>query len=480
MQKRYFWVLITVFVIVLSSCGSKATTEVANIGNEEYSYGDILSYTEDEKDYKNEILEFDFSDANFYFNKLNYIKEKEDSFYTYTIEVSGNQMDLSYIDDLDSDNVYVKTTNDYKNIPNKTLYISTDLEYAIVSVPSVYNKTRIYDSISTDKKYELSVNITHDNGVYFITYAFPKNSDFISEFFYIKSQIPLINLNKDNKELITRNELSGRFRLISDGFYQASYDTYYPNGEGNYFRNCANYPAYNYIKYNNSLNQDDEVLFFNILSYCSTYVVNKNISDYGFFETKSRSEWLYNDFNIDKDFYDTRFNADNAELNLLLYNKFHDDIFIDTLNIYGQFFNEYSKNHSYKTQNGILVEDYYNPSGGDRTHVSLNHHLASLNVLLSLYMVTEDESYLDTALSMLKGVEDTCSDWILDDGNLEYALFYNGTYNTMKDYPYLTYNDLFDTRELLNKLNIDDKYIQILMDSKESYMIKNNIVGYKK
>ncbi len=131
-----------------------------------------------------------------------------------------------------------------------------------------------------------------------------------------------------------------------------------------------------------------------------------------------------------------------------------------------------------KKKRGILVEDYYNPSGGLRTHVSLNHQLANLNFLLSLYEVTDNESYLNTALLMLYGIEDTKDQWILENNDLSYALYYNGENNIMIDYPYLTYNDLFITKQRLEELNIYSNAIDELMSSKMIYMLDNNITGY--
>lgn len=471
-------IILASFLVILTSCKSDETVLVSNIGKQKNTYAKISQNQKNYEEYTIDKLEFDFENANFVFNKLDYLGENSNGFYTQTFTLEGNDIEISYVDYTNDENS-VKTTNDYKSLPNQTLYINTDLEYLILSPITVYEKNRIYDSVQTAKELEIAVDITHADGVYYITYALPKNNLYLSEFFYLKSDVPLIIFNSDTKDLIARNELSGRFRLLTDGFYQKSYDTYFPNGEGNYFRNCANYPAYHYLTYNDSVTYEFEVPFFNYLSYASMYVTNENISEYGFFETKSRSDWLYKDFLIDKNFYDTRFNADNGEINILLFNRFSDNFFIDTLNQYGDFFVNYANEHSYKTENGILVEDYYNPNGGLRTHVSLNHHLANLNFLLSLYEITNNEDFLNTAILMLKGVEDTYTEWIMPDNNLEYALYYNGENNKMEDYPYLTYNDLFDTKKLLEQNGIVSPEIDKLMESKKIYMVNNGITGYK-
>ncbi len=458
----------------LTSCNK--TVEVIKISDNS-DFCKILKYNEENENYQNNIIEFEYVDANAYFNKISFVGQSSNDYLAYTIELKGNQLEVSYVDDSEEKSI-IKTVEDYSKLPSKTLYLSTDMENMIVSVPSVYDNIRVMDSIQTRKEFEKPVTITKGDETFYITYAFPKDLSVISEFYYIKSKIPIITINSKTTDLLIRTELSGRFRFLQDGFYQTSYETYYPTGEGNYFRNCANYVAMHFITHNRELEDTKRIKYFDYFAYASTYLVNLQISEYGFFETKSRSEWLFRDFLINNDFYDTRFNADNAELNILLYEQFGDVFFLDTLNTYGQFFIKYADEYSYKTERGILVEDYYNPKGGLPTHSSLNHQLANLNVLLSLYNITNNEEYLNTAMLMLYGIEDTKKEWILENSDLNYALYYNGNNNIMKDYPYLTYNDLFVTKERLNELGIKSSAIDELMDAKMVYMTNNNITGY--
>ncbi len=476
MNKKYF-VLVLILLITLSliSC-SKKTVSVMKI-NTGSDFCDIKKYTEIYEFYENEVVKFDFNDAELFFNKLNYTGESTNDFYTYTVELKGNQIDISYVDDT-LEEAEVKTVSSYEDLPKKTLYIGTDLEYAIFSVPTVYDNERILDSIQTIEEFEKNIQITHSDDTYYVSYTFPANQDVTSEFFFMKSEVPLVVVDSKTEPLLIQNELSGRFRFLEDGFYQTSYETYFPTGEGNYFRNCANYVGTHFINYNNALEESERVKFFDYFAYASTYIVDAQMSENGYFETKSRSEWLYRDFLINNNFYDTRFNADNAELNILLFERFSDKFFYDTLVKYGDFFVDYANEHSYKTERGILVEDYYNPSGGLRTHVSLNHQLANLNVLLSIYQITGDQKYLDTATLMLYGIEDTEEQWILDNDDLNYALYYNGTNNTMKDYPYLTYNDLFITKQRLAEVGMASETIDHLMESKMAYMTSQGITGY--
>lgn len=439
--------------------------------SEKGSYYDIHQYAETDEGFKQEVLEFEFDDSSFYFHKLNYEQDSSTESYQYKIDIPGQDVEVTYVDDKE-----MKTTSDYEELPLETLYISTDEGYTVVSVPTVYESEREYDSIQTVSDYEQPVQMTKDEDGYHIIYNFPKNNEYTSEFFYFQSDEPMFTFDEEITDILVRTELSGKFRLLSDGFYQISYDNYYPNGEGNYFRNCANYVAQHFLKYNEQT--DKEIDYFNYMSYASGFVVDSQISKEGYFKTESRSEWLSEDFGIENGYYDTRFNADNAEVNLMLVERFDDPFFKEILARYGQFFIGYADEHSYQTDRGILVEDYYHPNELLESHVSLNHQLANLNVMLSMYEMTDEQQYLDTALLMLYGIEDTEDEWILENHDLNYALHYEGTSNVMKDYPYLTYNDLFTTKERLAELGLESQAIENLMASKLIYMKEQGITGY--
>ena len=114
----------------------------------------------------------------------------------------------------------------------------------------------------------------------------------------------------------------------------------------------------------------------------------------------------------------------------------------------------------------------------------LNFFLLQLKFHLFLeiennYHITNKEDYKTTADTMLLGIEDTKTQWVLPDGNLQYALMYSGTANTMVDYPYLTYNDLLKTKQLLRKyFNRSSDVINYLMETKLRYMVSHGITGY--
>ncbi len=216
------------------------------------------------------------------------------------------------------------------------------------------------------------------------------------------------------------------------------------------------------------------------LGYILTRTCMLNQNAQGYWQTGPQSEWLITDFAIDAGFYDTRFNTDFAENLLNAYKVYNNEEFLNALIKYCEFFKTHAQNHSYTTKSGgLLVEDYGHEKAHTKTHVSLNHQLAELNLLYNMYELTKHEPYKELADKMLLAVEDTRDQWVLPSNDLNYALFYTGTYNTMVDYPYLTYNDLYTTKHLLNiYFNKTSETIQYLMDSKMKYMKEKGITGY--
>ena len=52
--------------------------------------------------------------------------------------------------------------------------------------------------------------------------------------------------------------------------------------------------------------------------------------------------------------------------------------------------------------------------------------------------------------------------------------------NAMVDYPYLTYNDLFETQTIYKTIyGKTNDVIQYLMDCKMEWMLNNDVTGYR-
>ncbi|MDO4733519.1 MAG: hypothetical protein Q4B50_08430, partial [Bacillota bacterium] len=126
-----------------------------------------------------------------------------------------------------------------------------------------------------------------------------------------------------------------------------------------------------------------------------------------------------------------------------------------------------------------LIWDYDHHSGCLPNHSSLNHQIAEILVLYHLFDLTGYQGYEELAAKMLRGILAVGEDWILEDQNLAYAYLPDGSMG-LQDYPYLTYNDLFDLRQTLDaRYGSHDPLLDKLMSAKMHWMQRNGVSGYK-
>ena len=258
-------------------------------------------------------------------------------------------------------------------------------------------------------------------------------------------------------------------RWCYDGFYYEAPATYQPTDC--FYRCVATYFG------KGLCDQVDTVRCARDLSLALLDTTARFQNEKGYFPSMSLSEWLKEDYGIDENYYDTRFNSD---LMLIYYNQISRfGGFQEVYENYFKFYLDYAKRHHYLTrQGGYLVWDYSNSTSS--VHTSLNHQLAQMLVLYRYGTLLNREDLIELADKMLLGVEDTCTDWITETGDLWYCYFADGTYGR-GDYPYLTYNDLlFLQREFASMGREPNEALQTLMDSKKEWMDRNGVTAYEK
>jgi hypothetical protein len=386
-------------------------------------------------------------------------------------EIPGNSIEIRYIGD---DGNWYMTTN-LQSVPQKTLFIDTDLCSLALSVPAVYKDSYVNNTLEVIPEMESGVTITKTETGYSIAYSYPGAYGTIGELWYLYSQNKLADWNNANHFSVLNTDLSSKHRISFDGYYYPTPYNYEPCGDNVFYRQPSDYVGSQFVNFG-------DFPAANELGYVLTYTCMKNQNVQGYWATGPKSGWLAADFNIGTGFYDTRFNTDFACSLLKAYQRYGNEEFLTAAVRYAEYFKKHVQNNSYQTlYGGYLVSDYGSFDGNHiKTHVSLNHQLAEMNYLYQLYDITREESYLLLADKMLQAIEDTRDQWVLADNNLNYALHYTGTYNTMKDYPYLTYNDLFNTKTILNTcFNRSSETIDYLMSCKMQWMQANNVTGYK-
>ena len=256
-----------------------------------------------------------------------------------------------------------------------------------------------------------------------------------------------------------------------DGYYWPCPDNYEPTGI-NYLYMC---PAAYLVKsfaYAASVHPAADAL---ALAMLDTMATGQN--EAGYWPTTPRSSWLFTDYGVEKDFYDTRFNTDLLEIYRTYYTYAGGDVLLDAMQKHIQYFMAYAEQAHFDSVNGGWFIPDYAPAQST-PHCSLNHQLAECIELYRLSVLLERQDLAGLADRMLLAVEDTCRSWISETGDLHYCVFPDGTFG-MQDYPYLTYNDLLELQELLIELRgAPNEALQVLMDQKRQWMDANGITGY--
>lgn len=413
----------------------------------------------------------------FWFRRYGFL-QTNDQYYYSTILLPGSTIEIRYIDPTTEDWILTTDINRIKDIKT-TLYINTDQYNAIVGVAGVYrnNFTNNTLEILPEKESPVVITKAEDGSGFVLSFKFPQDSGNIGEIWCLQSKNELIDWRDSEQFSIWKlHNLSKDRRWSLDGYYFKTPSNYTPTGDNVLYRHPSNYTGSSLSKYPKSLAAVD-------FGYVMTKVCMKNQNEQGFWSTGPESAWLKSDFEIGRSFYDTRFNTDFAENLLAAYKRYNDLDFLRSALKYAEYFYDHASKNHYEANSGWLVEDY---AAGPlqeayrRTHVSLNHQLAEMNFLYELYNVTNEKKYYDLAEIMLLGIEQTADKWILEDGNLKYALFYEGTGNSMVDYPYLTYNDLYKTKQILNTYSRICETIDNLMSSKKVWMDANGVTEYLK
>lgn len=259
-----------------------------------------------------------------------------------------------------------------------------------------------------------------------------------------------------------------------DGYYRKTAYNYIPTGENYYYCCPASYTIKGFLSRAPKCNEATA------LSILMLDTMSRRQNADGFWPTTPGSEWLQSDYGIGAGFYDTRFNTDLIEIYLSAAAKFGQGMFDEVISRYFDFYAAFAEqNHTLTENGGWLVPDYWHSDPFTTPHTSLNHQLAEC---LALYHAAElymrDDLHI-LARRLLQGLADTSPGWVMPDRNLYYSILPDGTYLT-GDYPYLTYNDLYDLREYLTASGEEfPAALASLMENKLLWMQSYGITGYK-
>ncbi|TQR36043.1 hypothetical protein C7Y47_07130 [Lysinibacillus sphaericus] len=195
----------------------------------------------------------------------------------------------------------------------------------------------------------------------------------------------------------------------------------------------------------------------------------------GLWETEYTSTWLKKDYGIQAPYTDTRHNENVA----LFLKKTGDMLDIKELKnstiTYADFLVDQTKNGNIieVPEGGYLVTDYYSPQQTKKTHTSLNHALGEMNFLLESYQQTKEESYLDVARNMRRGIENIGEKWLRENGDVWYQVNGDFTFDGT-DYPLLTLGDLLKSQQSWEAVGEKrSEMFDQLIRSKAQYLVES-------
>lgn len=405
--------------------------------------------------------EFTYKEA-----KINFITKSFDGNNNLEIKLPIEFKDakLEYIDK----NLQVKTY-DPKNtdIKDACLFlISDENNYYVISKGASYRdiKENIVQVVSCD------TNIIFDKQSLTLKLTLTKTADAKKDLKYSTYYV-----NTEEKPFKDANDFimiekkfnNDKHCILEDGYYYQMSPKARPYEAGYFFSQGAIYVA-------STLMDAKDSKFSQIMCAKLIDAGEKKLNAEGYYPIPYEIEWLINDYNISKEYFDTRWNLDYAYICLRMYDNYKDEKYIQVADKVLDYYRKYISENNTKIEDGIgsfayLVMDYGSKDYKAKTLTSLNHHLMGLKTLMYEDLLKGDSANLDYINKMQRAIDLTCDGWIKKDGNLHYARLLNGTYG-LADYPDLTLNDLKDCQALYEKLfKNKNASLEKLINSKQKW-----------
>lgn len=305
-----------------------------------------------------------------------------------------------------------------------------------------------------------------------ILLRFPHKANTVVKQWGMISAEPLADLNDpETLALLKKADLNMARKWTMEGPLEITPKSYKPYSASSFYIN----PSYSVA---NVLLKQKKGRFAENMTLLSLYTASRTLSANGYWPITTRSDWLYADYGIQANYYDTRWSIDAAFFLMKGFLRFKENLFLDKAKVHAEYYLQFADKYHYKTANGgILVWDYMQEGNKNvkPVHVSLNHLLAEMNFLYEMYQLTQEERYLATARRIKTAVQDTHISWKNGTGDLHYRYQPAGTYTGL-DYPLLTLTDLRKSLNLIEQSEgYIDKDVKYLIRTKEEYLRKHKL-----
>ena len=291
----------------------------------------------------------------------------------------------------------------------------------------------------------------------------------------IATHQPLLDWDNADAVFYTKRLSAGPddYHLFADGVYSAMPTTYRPHTgtqQAHIYR-CASALLLGPAR------QSTNGPLFTTLGKSIVYLYLDAINDAGFIPTAPQSTWLWQDYQIDQGYYDTRFNAETAKRLMLAAQTWHDPAIEQAAIRMLDFYCAYADAHAFTVGESVFVQDYGNYDDSflpNTSACSLNHYLTNGLLLLRAGTAYARDDYTQRGYAILRSINTSAWHFIQTNGDLWYALRPDGV-SEKNDYIDVTYNDLLDACALLSKLGTWNAYpgIQALLASKEEWLLAN-------
>ncbi|MCM3079093.1 hypothetical protein [Brevibacillus invocatus] len=360
---------------------------------------------------------------------------------------------------------------DVTTLPVAPGFIETSGKYIWIGEPIVYKELG-NGTVETFPGMELPIEVVQTSRGINLEIRLPQRAGYVSEIWAMESREPLVRWGEYSLDQVWLSlDLTQNAKWLYNGYHYKSPTTYEPTAENGYWRIPENYILRSFLFTGGSKAASN-------MGYVMLKTSLEQQEEDGHWKTLPLSQWLRDDYGIPDGFYDTRFNTGAANLMLKGCTLYEDQDFCESALQYADYFQRHAKANHYVIEGprtGWLVEDYASTTPHLRTHVSLNHQLAEVNYLYSLYQKFGRPQDKELADTMLAGATNLGEKWILENGDLHYAYFPDGTF-ARADYPYLTYNDLLETQRLYKALyGWEEPTLARLIESKWGWIQRNNI-----
>lgn len=309
--------------------------------------------------------------------------------------------------------------------------------------------------------------------------------DMVNESNYISEQWIMLSkerLFEDEEELLDFILLSNeQYRRVNkwytaEGVYSKLPWSIEPFVEEGYGRNLNYYREDTVLK--RYRDHFPERYYYNLLVNSIVYFENHEKNEDNLLETHYTSTWLKKDYGTTAPYIDSRHN----ELGAIYINSITQELDmpyrLDPRVTYADFLikQEEVNNIIRLSDDAYFIADYYDPAEDAKlTHVSLNHVLGIMNLLLQVYLDTDSEPYLDVASKIHRALMETKDLWIRDDFDLWYQVNDKFEFDG-RDYPIVTLRDLLDAEIYWQEIRNDNKHLYgEFIESKIKYLLEENI-----